>query len=84
MADYCANLGCFCHQNAMREAYEAQRAEEAEKAKGEKAADADPAMVCADCELEFGIFVDEDSFEVEGRIVCFDCFGDAMDDILFG
>jgi hypothetical protein len=44
----------------------------------------EPKALCADCEQEFGTDVCEDSFEVEGRIVCFDCFELAMDDILFG
>lgn len=35
--EFCANMGCFCNMNAMRDAYEAwQRTKEAEKAKNEK------------------------------------------------
>lgn len=39
MAEFCANIGCFCHQNALRESFEQQEAEklakQAEEAKKE-------------------------------------------------
>lgn len=39
---------------------------------------------CADCDLEFGIDVCEDSFEFEGDTVCLECYDLRYEETIFG